>query len=241
MCEAQHVYLNSNEHKRAVIEVETRDARFVRDCQARYPLHHYHRLARHMHPLRVVKTDTELDLIRRACTITRQGFLRVLRLVKPGLAEWDVEAEFAREFIRRQARFAYPPIIAAGANSCVLHYFQNDQVCRKGQVLLLDVGASYANYNADLTRTIPVGGRFTRRQKQVYHAVLRVLRAMIQAAVPGQTPPGLAKGGRGPDAGGTAPAGPAQTTRHPKTGPRQTRLEEILHARPGTPPRPGRP
>jgi Xaa-Pro aminopeptidase len=186
MCEAENVYLNSNEHKRAVIELETRDARFVRDCQARYPLHHYHRLARHMHALRVVKSDIELGLIKKACAITRHGFLRVLRLVKPGLEECAAEAEFAREFIRRQARFAYPPIVAAGANSCVLHYFQNDQVCRKGQVLLLDVGASYANYNADLTRTIPVSGRFTRRQKEVYRSVLRVLRAMIQAAVPGK-------------------------------------------------------
>lgn len=186
MCEAEHVYLNSNEHKRAVIEVETRDARFARETQARYPLHRYHRLARLMHRLRVVKSDAELKLIREACRITRKAFLRVLRRVKPGVNECEIEAECAHEFTRNRARFAYSPIIAAGANSCVLHYTANDQPCRKGGVLLLDVGASYANYNADLTRTIPVSGRFTRRQRQVYDAVLRVLRASIRAAVPGR-------------------------------------------------------
>ena len=112
--------------------------------------------------------------------------MRVLRMVKPGVMEYEVEAELAREFIKRRAKFAYSPIVAAGANSCVLHYLQNDQTCRKGQVLLLDVGANYANYNADLTRTIPVSGRFTRRQKQVYRSVLRVMKAMIEASVPGK-------------------------------------------------------
>lgn len=186
MCEAEHVYLNSNEHKRAVVEVETRDARFVRECQARYPLHQYHRLARVLHPLRVVKSEAEIDLLRQACAITRAGFLRVLKKVKPGINEAEIEAEFAYEFIRRRGNFAFNPIIAAGKNSCVLHYNQNDQVCRQGQVVLLDVAANYANYNADMTRTIPVGGRFSRRQKQVYNAVLRVVRAMTKAAVPGK-------------------------------------------------------
>ncbi|MBM3861724.1 MAG: aminopeptidase P family protein [Verrucomicrobia bacterium] len=186
MCECEHVYLNRNEHGRASQEVETRDDRFVRDCQARYPLHDYRRLAPLLHRLRVVKSEAELDLIRQACVITRAGFLRVLRVVKPGLNEAEIEAEFAREFIRRRGAFAFSPIIAGGANSCVLHYEQNDQPCRKGDLLLLDVAASYANYNADMTRTIPVGGRFTRRQRRVYDAVLRVLRAMTKAAVPGK-------------------------------------------------------
>jgi Xaa-Pro aminopeptidase len=186
LCAAPHVYLNTNEHKRAVIEVETRDARFVRACQRRYPLHAYHRLARLMHPLRAVKSEWEIELIRRACAITRQGFLRLLPFVKPGVNECEVEAELAHEFVRNRAKFAYNPILAAGANSCVLHYIRNDQPCRKGDVFLIDAAASYANYNADLTRTIPVSGRFTRRQKQVYQAVLRVLRAMIRAAVPGK-------------------------------------------------------
>jgi Xaa-Pro aminopeptidase len=186
MCEVEDVYLNSNEHKRAVVEMETRDARFVRETQAAWPLHRYHRLARLMHALRVVKSAAEVDLLRQACAITRKGFLRVLRKVKPGINECEVEAEFAHEFTRRRGKFAYNPIIASGANSCVLHYNQNDRPCRKGEVLLLDVGASYANYNADLTRTIPVSGRFTRRQRAVYDAVLRVMRAGIASAVPGK-------------------------------------------------------
>jgi len=187
MCEARHVWLNSNEHKRAVVEVETREARFVKDLMARYPLHDYRRLAPLLHSLRVVKSAAEVDLIRHACGITRAGFERVCRFVKPGVNEVEVEAEFAHEFIRRRGGFAYNPIIGAGANSCVLHYLDNDQPCRAGDVLLLDVAASYANYNSDLTRTIPVGGRFTRRQRQVYDAVLRVLKASIAGLVPGRT------------------------------------------------------
>jgi Xaa-Pro aminopeptidase len=188
MCECEHVYLNANEHKRAVIVVETREARFVRETQRRYPLHQYHRLARLLHRLRVVKSAPEVELIRRACAITEAGFRRVLKCVKPGVNEMALEAEFAREFIRRGGEFAYAPIIAAGRNACVLHYIKNDQVCRKGDLLLLDVAASYANYQSDLTRTLPVSGRFSRRQRQVYEAVLRVLRAASRAAVPGKLP-----------------------------------------------------
>jgi Xaa-Pro aminopeptidase len=188
MCECDHVYLNTNEHKRAVVEVETREARFVADTQARYPLHDYQRLARLMHRLRAVKSQPELELIRHACSITKAGFRRVCRFVKPGVTETEVEAEYAHEFIRRGGNFAYWPIIASGKNACVLHYVQNDQVCRKGELLLLDVAAGYANYNSDLTRTIPVSGRFSRRQRQVYDAVLRVLRATAKAATPGKLP-----------------------------------------------------
>jgi Xaa-Pro aminopeptidase len=186
MCEVEHVYLNSNEHKRAAVEVETREARFVAACRAKYPLHQYRRLARLMHRLRAEKGRYELDLLRKAIDITGRGFRRVARFVKPGVTEYEVEAEFAHEFTRRRAKFAYNPIIAAGANACVLHYLANDQTCRKGDLLLLDVAASYANYNADLTRTIPVTGRFTRRQRQVYNAVLRVMRASIQGATVGK-------------------------------------------------------
>ena len=188
MCEAEHVYLNSNEHKRADIVVETREARFVRSVQDRYPLHQYHRLARLMHPLRVLKSPQEVELLRQACQITKAGFERVARFVQPGVNECEVEAEFAHEFIRRRGTFAYSPIIASGANACVLHYLENRQPCRSGELLLLDVGASYANYNSDLTRTIPVNGRFTRRQRQVYNAVLRVLRAQIAGLTPGKKP-----------------------------------------------------
>jgi Xaa-Pro aminopeptidase len=186
MCECDHAYLNTNEHKRAVVEVETREARFVRDTQGRYPLHDYQRLARLMHRLRVLKSDVEIELMRQACAITKAGFLRVSRFTKPGVSEMEIEAEFAHEFIRRGGGFAYTPIIASGKNACVLHYISNDQVCRKGDLLLLDVAANYANYNSDLTRTIPVSGRFTRRQRQVYNSVLRVFRATCDAAVPGK-------------------------------------------------------
>lgn len=187
MCEAENVYLNTNEHQRAVIEVETRDARFIRECQRRYPLHRYHRLAPLLHALRVVKSEPEIAAIRAACDLTGRGFQRVCRFVKPGVNEAEVEAEFAHEFIRARGRFAYNPIIASGANNCVLHYNQNDQPCRNGDLLLLDVAASLGNYMSDLTRTIPVNGRFTRRQRQVYDAVLRVFRQMVQAMTPGKT------------------------------------------------------
>ena len=186
ICEAESAYLNSNEYKRAKVEVETRDARFIRQCRKDFPLHTYRRLAPLLHQLRVVKTDLEIELLNEAIDITAKGFRRTLRFVKPGVTEYEVEAEWAREFIRRRGKFAYTPIVAAGQNNCVLHYLQNDQVCKKGQLLLMDVGASYANYNADMTRTIPVSGKFSRRQKQVYNAVLRVLRASIDGATVGK-------------------------------------------------------
>ncbi len=186
MCDAEHVYLNSNEHKRAANDVETRDERFVRECHRKFPLHTYHRLARLMHELRVVKSEIEVKLLREACAITRAGFLRALKKTKPGVNECELEAEFIHEFTRRRGKFAYNPIIASGRNACVLHYIQNDQPCRQGELLLIDAGASYANYNADLTRTIPVSGKFTKRQKAVYNTVLRVMRASIAGATVGK-------------------------------------------------------
>lgn len=188
MCECEHVYLNSNEHKRAVVEVETRDARFVRDCQARYPLHEYHRLARLLHRLRIVKSEIELDLIKKACALTAQGFRRVAQFLRPGISELELEAEFAHEFIRKGGDFAYPPIIASGKNACVLHYIENQAVCRSGELVLLDVAARRASYNSDLTRTIPVSGRFSRRQKQVYRSVLKILRETMKLLRPGKLP-----------------------------------------------------
>jgi Xaa-Pro aminopeptidase len=186
ICECDHVFLNSNEHKRAVIEVESREARFVADTRRRYPLHDYRRLAPLLHQLRAVKSEPELGLLRRACDVTAAAFARVLRFVQPGVGEWEVEAEFAHEFIRRRCRFAYLPIIASGPNACVLHYVSSSAVCQKDSLLLLDVAASCLNYNADMTRTIPVSGRFTERQKQVYDAVLRILRQSIAGLRPGQ-------------------------------------------------------
>jgi Xaa-Pro aminopeptidase len=188
MCEAEQVFLNSNEHKRASVEVETREIRFARKVREQFPLHNYQRLARLMHRLRVVKSAFEIELIRKATALTARGFGRVLKFVEPGVKEMEVEAEFAHEFIRGGGGFAYGPIVASGPNACVLHYMDNDQVCKKGQLLLLDVAASYANYRSDLTRTIPVSGRFSRRQREVYDAVLRVLRAAIELAVPGKLP-----------------------------------------------------
>jgi Xaa-Pro aminopeptidase len=186
MCECEHVYLNSNEHKRAVVDVETREARFVADTMKRYPLHDYQRLARLLHPLRVVKSEQEIDLIRQASALTGKGFRRVLRRTKPGVNEMAVEAEFAHEFIRAGGGFAYTPIIASGLNACALHYIENSAACRKGELLLLDVAAARANYNSDMTRTIPVSGRFTRRQRQVYNAVLRVFRQEVKNLTPGK-------------------------------------------------------
>ena len=186
MCEQEHVWLNSNEHKRAVVEVQSRDARFAHDCQSKFPLHTYHRLARLMHQVRVVKSDAEIALLQQSVDITAKGFDRLLKFVKPGVMEYEVEAELIHEFVRNRAKFAYNPIIASGANACTLHYNQNDQPCKKGELLLLDVAACYANYNADLTRTIPVSGKFTRRQKHVYNAVLRVMRACIKGATVGK-------------------------------------------------------
>ena len=186
ICESEHIYLNANEHPRAQIEAGSRETRFVAEVVRRYPLHNYHRLAQLMHRLRVVKAPAEVELVKRACAITRAGFERAARFVKPGVYEHEVEAEFAHEFIRQRGAFAYTPIIASGRNACALHYIANDQPCREGDLLLLDVGASYANYNSDLTRTIPVNGKFMSRQKQVYNAVLRVLRSQIKGLAPGK-------------------------------------------------------
>jgi Xaa-Pro aminopeptidase len=186
MCECEHVYLNSNEHKRAVIDVETRESRFVTETIHKYPLHDYQRLARLMHELRVVKLPQEIELIRQACALTERGFRRLLKFVKPGVNETEVEAELAHEFIRCGGDFAYTPIIAGGLNACALHYITNADECRRGDLLLLDVAARYANYNSDMTRTIPVSGKFTPRQRQVYDAVLRVFRQCCDGLRPGK-------------------------------------------------------
>jgi Xaa-Pro aminopeptidase len=175
MGDTEHVYLNTNDHYRADSEVQTRENRFVKWCREKYPLHKYERLAPIMHRLRSIKSKVEIDLLQEACDITGKAFDRVLKFVKPGVKEYEIEAEYAHEFIRHGSMgFAYTPIIASGANSCVLHYIENNKACKDGDVLLLDVAAEYANYNADLTRTIPVNGKFSKRQKDVYNAVLRI-------------------------------------------------------------------
>src|SRR5690606_7312957 len=188
--QASNLYLNTNEHLRAVVEVETRDARFIKWCQQKFPLHRYERAAPLMQQLRAIKTPEEIKMIQHACDITEKGFRRILKFVKPGVMEYEIEAEFIHEFVKNRSRgFAYSPIIAAGANACVLHYIENSAKCEKGDVILFDVGAEYGNYNADMSRAIPVNGRYTKRQKEVYNAVLRVMRAAMKLLRPGNAIP----------------------------------------------------
>ncbi len=184
--EAEHIYLNTNEHVRAVIEVETRDARFMKWCRNEYPMHKYERSAPIMHNIRAIKSKIEIELLQEACSITEKGFRRLLSFVKPGVWEYEIEAELLHEFVKnRSTGFAYTPIIASGFNSCVLHYIENNKQCKAGDILLLDIAAEYANYNSDLTRCLPVSGKFSERQKAVYNAVLRVMRAATKMLVPG--------------------------------------------------------
>ncbi|TDK50485.1 aminopeptidase P family protein [Algoriphagus formosus] len=186
MALSERVYLNTNEHLRAGVVVETRDARFIKSCKERFPLHEYERLAPIMHELRGAKEQAEIDQLQIACDITEKGFRRILKFVKPGVTEFEIEAEYLHEFVRNRSKgFAYEPIIASGANACVLHYIENSRPCYDGDLLLMDVGAEYGNYNADMTRTIPVNGKFTERQKAVYDAVLRVQREAMNILRPG--------------------------------------------------------
>lgn len=183
---SERIYLNTNEHLRAGVVVETRDARFIKTCKEKYPLHAYDRSAPIMHELRGVKEQEEIDQLQIACDITEKGFRRVLSFVKPGVTEYEIEAEYLHEFVRNRSKgFAYEPIIASGASACVLHYIENSKACLDGELLLMDVAAEYGNYNADMTRTIPVNGRFTSRQRAVYDAVLRVKRAAMNLLRPG--------------------------------------------------------
>lgn len=184
--DAEHIYLNTNEHVRADTTVETPDDRFREVCMKKYPLHKYERLAPIMHEIRTVKSQIEIDVMQKACNITEKGFRRVLDFVKPGVIEYEIEAEITHEFVRNGSRrHAYTPIVASGFNACVLHYIENDQVCNDGDLLLMDFGCEYGNYASDLTRTIPVNGKFTERQADVYNAVLRVHKTAAKMLVPG--------------------------------------------------------
>ncbi len=190
MAEAEYVYLNTNEHIRASGKVETRDTRFLKWCKEHYPLHKYERSAPILHNLRAIKAPEEIVAMQEACNITEKGFRRVAQFVKPGVMEYEIEAEYAHEFIKNRSRgFGYTPIVASGFNACVLHYIDNNQQCKDGDILLMDVGAEYGNYNADMTRCLPVSGRFTQRQKDVYNAVLRVKREAMKMLIPGNTIP----------------------------------------------------
>jgi len=183
---AEHIYINTNENDRYAHTVPYRDLRMYERLREKYPLHKYERAAPIMRDLRAVKSPLEVELTKKACAITRDAFLRVLKFTKPGVAEYEIEAEITHEFLRQRATgHAYSPIIASGKNAIVLHYTDNNQVCNNGEVILFDFAAEYANYNADMSRSIPVNGRFTKRQRAVYDAVLRVMRAAAKMIVAG--------------------------------------------------------
>jgi len=186
MTQAESVYINTNEHYRANVETETREGRFIKWLQKKYPAHTYLRAQPILQRLRSLKEPEEIALIQQACDITEKGFKRILKATKPGVMEYELEADFIHEFIKnRSDGFAYTPIIGGGFNATVLHYIENNQECKSGEVILMDVGASYANYASDMTRCVPVSGKFTERQKDVYNAVLRVKKAAAKMLVPG--------------------------------------------------------
>ncbi|WPU93661.1 aminopeptidase P family protein [Mucilaginibacter sabulilitoris] len=183
---AEHIYINTNENDRYSHIVPYRDLRMYEALRLKYPLHKYERSALIMRDLRVVKSDIEIALTQKACDITNDAFVRVLKFLKPGVAEYEIEAEITHEFLRQRATgHAYSPILASGKNAVVLHYTDNNQVCNDGDVILFDFAAEYANYNADMSRSVPVNGRFTKRQRAVYDAVLRVMREATKMIVAG--------------------------------------------------------
>ncbi|WP_272972671.1 aminopeptidase P family protein [Croceibacter atlanticus] len=186
MTQCDTVYINTNEHYRANIETETREARFVKGLLEKYPAHSVAKSNPILQRLRSVKDQIELDIMQKACNITEKGFRRLLNFVKPGVWEYNIEAELMHEFLNNRSKgFAYTPIVASGNNANVLHYIENNQQCKDGDLILLDVGAEYANYSSDMSRTIPVGGKFTKRQKEVYNAVNKVKNDATKLLVPG--------------------------------------------------------
>lgn len=187
--QAENIYLCTNEHLRADVSVETRNDRFIKKCKNAYQLHNYQRLAPIMHKLRMLKHPLEIEIMQKACDITEAGFRRILGLVAPGVGEWEVEAAYTHEFLCRGSKgHAYTPIIGGGHSACVLHYIDNHDRLEDGDMLLMDVGAEYANWNSDMTRTIPVNGKFTDRQRAVYNSVLRVMRRANEILRPGIKP-----------------------------------------------------
>ena len=186
MTEADTIYFNTNEHYRQSVELESREDRFIKKCKADFPAHKWEKSNQILQDIRGTKEPEEIAIMQTACDITEKGFRRILPFVKPGIMEYEIEAEFMHEFLRNRSKnFAYTPIIASGYSACVLHYIENNKECKDGDMLLLDVGAEYANYSSDMTRTIPVNGRFTDRQKAVYSAVLRVKNEATKMLAPG--------------------------------------------------------
>ena len=186
MTEADTLYLNTNEHYRQAVTTQTREARFVEKVKHDFPAHKVAKSNPILQQIRGVKEPEEIELMQKACDITEKGFRRVLEFTKPGVWEYEIEAELLHEFVRNRSRgFAYSPIIASGNNANVLHYLENNKQCLAGDLILMDTAAEYANYSSDLTRTIPVSGKFTSRQKEVYEAVLRVKNEASKMLVPG--------------------------------------------------------
>jgi Xaa-Pro aminopeptidase len=186
--QAENFYLNSNEHTRRYIDMETAEMRFNKKIKEQYPLHRIERSAPIMHRTRSIKHPIEIELMQQACNITEKGFRRLLSFTKPGVMEYEIEAELIHEFVRNRSRgFAYGPIIASGGNACVLHYVENNKPCKDGDVILLDVAAEYANYASDMTRAIPANGKFSKRQREVYDAVLRVMKGATNMLKIGNT------------------------------------------------------
>jgi Xaa-Pro aminopeptidase len=186
MIYAQHVYLNIPEHQKFIQEIPTREMRMAQDLKNKFPVHSYQRLAPVLKNLRMVKSKYEIELIRKACGLTRDSFLRILGLVRPGIMEYEIEAELTYDFIRYGGTgHSFYPIVASGINACTLHYVANDSECRDGELLLLDFGADYGNYAADCSRTIPVNGKFNDRQKEIYSAVLEVFKYARSLMKPG--------------------------------------------------------
>ena len=183
---ASKIYLNKNIHSRSTSEVQTRDDRFRKVLIKNHPNKEIAEVAPIMHQLRFIKSEIEIELMRHACNITEKGLRRILPIIKPGIMEYQIEAELMHEFLsNRSAGFAYQPIIGSGIDSCVLHYIDNNKMCKDGDILLMDFGAEYANYASDLTRTVPVNGRFSERQKNVYNAVHRVMKEATNMLRPG--------------------------------------------------------
>tara|TARA_B100001758_G_scaffold197349_1_gene175336 strand:+ start:3797 stop:5080 length:1284 start_codon:yes stop_codon:yes gene_type:complete len=180
------LYLNKNIHSRATSLVQTRDDRFREQIMKKFPDKSIDEIAPIMHELRFIKSDLEIGLMQKACDITEKGLRRILPIIKPGIAEFEIEAELMHEFLsNRSAGFAYQPIIGSGLDSCVLHYIDNNKRCLDGDILLMDFGAEYANYASDLTRTVPVNGKFSERQKNIYNAVHRVMKEATNMLRPG--------------------------------------------------------
>ena len=186
MTEAENVYFNTNEHYRQAVEMESREDRFIKKTKDKFPAHKWEKSNPILQKVRGVKEPEEIELMKQACEITNKGFRRILPFVKPGIMEFEIEAEYMHEFLRNRSKgFAYTPIIGSGYSACVLHYIENNKECKDGDMLLMDVGAEYANYSSDMTRTIPVNGRFTDRQRSIYNAVLRVKNEATKLLVPG--------------------------------------------------------